>query len=51
MYNLHEPDEAKVFKCNLCSKKFVRQYQLNHHKINHELPPEKKFSCDECGKK
>lgn len=46
----HESDEAKVFKCDQCPRKYAKQYLLEQHKFIHVPPEERQFICDDCGK-
>ncbi|XP_055622141.1 transcription factor grauzone-like [Toxorhynchites rutilus septentrionalis] len=45
---LHLPNEQRSFSCNLCSKRFAKQYQLNTHMLGHKN--QKDFPCQNCDK-
>ncbi|XP_055533660.1 transcription factor grauzone-like [Wyeomyia smithii] len=48
MFLVHTPDEAKKFKCNLCTKCFVLEDQLNSHITWHEEVKQKNYYCSLC---
>lgn len=43
--------EEKHFSCDKCDKKFIQKYLLDKHLLRHLPPSEKKFQCQECGKR
>ncbi|XP_058836071.1 transcription factor grauzone-like [Topomyia yanbarensis] len=49
---IHLPDDQKLFRCNICSKKYAKQYQLNQHLNTHtiEAKEENELLCPQCQK-
>merc|ERR1711990_569771 len=39
--------KKKLYKCNLCEKKFTRKKNRNTHQLSHTA---KNFKCDKCDK-
>lgn len=48
-YEAHEPPPK--YACKLCSKEFIRLFNLNQHLLTHKTPrPEMKHKCEICSR-
>lgn len=52
MLRVHRANEVvKQHSCDVCGKSFTEAYVLRIHKLTHLPEEEKKFPCEDCGKK
>lgn len=48
----HMPEEARLFVCPVCGKRFPREGQLRDHELRIHTPVEQRpFACPDCGKR
>ncbi|KAK6631297.1 hypothetical protein RUM44_005823 [Polyplax serrata] len=45
---IHEPEENRPYRCNVCNKMFTQMNNLKVHVLSHNQ--EKQFYCDKCGR-